>query len=80
MFKLIIKINNTGNCLLNHIALCGNGNANGGTSRMLHKVIDEMRSRRIDIDIRNFSGYSALLLAIQADNYLSAFILLKVNY
>lgn len=48
-----------------------------GSSRMLRKTIDIMNDRKVEIDIRNSAGYSALLLAIQSDNYLSAYFLLK---
>ncbi len=61
---------NDGNCLLNYVALCG-------SAKMLRQVMDQMKARKIDIDIRNLAGYSALLLAIQSDNYLNAYILLK---
>lgn len=36
-----------------------------------------MLSRKIDLDIRNKAGYSALLLAIQNDKYLNAYSLVK---
>ncbi len=64
---------NDGNCLLNYIATCG-------STRMLRKVIDEMHARKIDMDMRNLAGYSALLLAIQSDNYLNAYVLIKCGH
>ena len=64
---------NDGNCLLNYMALCG-------STRMLRRVIDEMQARKIDMDMRNLAGYSALLLAIQSDNYLNAYVLMKYGH
>ena len=36
-----------------------------------------MSTRKMDLDIRNKAGYSALLLAIQNDRYLNAYSLVK---
>ncbi len=44
---------------------------------MLKKIIEKMLARKIDLDIRNKAGYSALLLAIQNDRYLNAYSLVK---
>jgi ankyrin repeat protein len=61
---------NDGNALINHAAMYGN-------SRMVRKVINVMKERGIDLDMRNKSGFTALLLAIQSDRFLNAYILLK---
>ena len=61
---------NDGNCLLNHAAI-------HGTHRMLRKIIERMQEKKIELDQRNNTGFSALLLAIQYDNYLSAYSLVK---
>lgn len=44
---------------------------------MLRKVIETMQERKIELDVRNTNGFSALLLAIQADRYLNAYVLLS---
>jgi hypothetical protein len=61
---------NDGNCLINHVAIYG-------SNRMLKKIIEKMQEKKIELDQRNNSGYSALLLAIQSDNYLNAYTLIK---
>lgn len=61
---------NDGNVLLNHVALFG-------TNKMLKKCIEKMKERHIELDHRNNSGYSALLLAIQNDKFLNAYTLIK---
>ena len=61
---------NDGNNLLNHVAVYGD-------VKMLRKVISHMVDRRLELDQRNLSGYSALLLAIKNDKYLNAYELIK---
>jgi hypothetical protein len=61
---------NDGNNLLNHVAVYGDVN-------MIRKVISYMVDRRLELDQRNLSGYSALLLAIKNDKYLNAYELIK---
>ena len=56
--------------MLNHVAQKGN-------AQMLRKVIETMQERKIELDVRNTNGFSALLLAIQADRYLNAYVLLS---
>lgn len=61
---------NDGNALINHVAVYG-------SVYMLRKVIDKMNLKKIEIDQRNNLGYTALLLAIKNDKYLSAYYLIK---
>ena len=61
---------NDGNALINHVAVYG-------SVYMLRKVIDKMNLRKIEIDQRNNLGYTALLLALKNDKYLSAYYLIK---
>lgn len=64
------QIDNDGNVLLNHVAA-------HGTAHMLRKVIARMKEKGLDLDKRNYAGSTALLLAIQNDRFLNAYILLK---
>ena len=61
---------NDGNILLNHAAVYGN-------RRILQKIIEKMKERKLEFDQRNNAGYSALLLAIQNDKFLNAYTLVK---
>ena len=61
---------NDGNVLLNHAAV-------HGTVKMVRKIVDKMKVRYIDLDQRNKCGYTALLLAIKNDKYLTAYALVK---
>lgn len=70
-FSIDFRIrDNDGNVLLNHVAL-------HGSNKMLKKVIEKMKERHIELDHRNNSGYSALLLAIQNDKFLNAYTLIR---
>lgn len=61
---------NDGNILLNHVAAYGSLN-------MVRKVILKMKEKQIELDQRNNNGYTALLLAIQNDQFFNAYELLK---
>ena len=63
---------NDGNVLLNHVAVYGN-------IKQLKKIIEKMKDRFIELDQRNKSGYTALLLALKNDRYLNAYMLVKEN-
>jgi ankyrin repeat protein len=61
---------NDGNSLINYVAC-------HGSSKMIRRVVDIMKEKGIEMDQRNNGGYTALLLAVQNDRFLNAFILLK---
>ena len=61
---------NDGNVLLNHAAV-------HGSLKQVKKIMGKMKERYMELDQRNKSGYTALLLAIKNDKYSTAFTLVK---
>jgi ankyrin repeat protein len=59
-----------GNVLFNHVAAYG-------STKMLRKVLDKMKEKSVELDHRNNAGFTALLLALQNDRFLNAYVLVK---